>query len=348
MNDRAQTRREFTVNEGPSRWPTYEDLLLREDAPRGSSWGVFGSGDELGTINFLTPEIVLASMSTVRRGSIFNLDYPINAFDPYPTGTRSATVHHIFSTNPNHRDDYLDSFYLQSTSQVDGLRHMRHPEHGFYGGVPDYEVQVGSPTLGIQGWAEHGIVGRGVLLDVNRHLLSEGRPIDQDSGHAFTVSDLESTALAQGIEFREGDILMIRTGWAKHRLDARTSGAGNQIPRSLVCPGLSQAEETVRWLWDHHFSMAASDNIGLEALPPGRESAFRFPTEPSPERGIDHNGMIHRPLIALLGMAIGEMWALEDLADDCAQDGVYECLVVSKPLNLVGGVGSPANALAVK
>lgn len=42
------------------------------------------------------------------------------------------------------------------------------------------------------------------------------------------------------------------------------------------------------------------------------------------------------------------MWYLEDLAADCAEDGRYEFLVTSAPLNLSGGVGSPPNALAIK
>jgi hypothetical protein len=58
--------------------------------------------------------------------------------------------------------------------------------------------------------------------------------------------------------------------------------------------------------------------------------------------------MMHRPLIALLGMIIGELWKLDELAEDCAADGVYEFLLTAKPLNLKGGVGSPPNALAVK
>ncbi len=50
----------------------------------------------------------------------------------------------------------------------------------------------------------------------------------------------------------------------------------------------------------------------------------------------------------LLGVPIGEMWALEQLANDCAQDRVYEFLLTSAPLNKLGGVGPPPNALAVK
>jgi hypothetical protein len=58
--------------------------------------------------------------------------------------------------------------------------------------------------------------------------------------------------------------------------------------------------------------------------------------------------MMHRPLIALLGLIIGELWKLDELARDCAADGRHEFLVTAKPLNLLGGVGSPPNAMAVK
>lgn len=58
--------------------------------------------------------------------------------------------------------------------------------------------------------------------------------------------------------------------------------------------------------------------------------------------------MMHAPMIALLGLTIGEQWNLDGLAVDCAQDGVWECFVGAKPLNLIGGVGSPANAFALK
>jgi len=58
--------------------------------------------------------------------------------------------------------------------------------------------------------------------------------------------------------------------------------------------------------------------------------------------------MLHRPLIPLLGMPMGELWALDELAADCASDGVYEFLLTCKPLIVRGGAGSPPNATAVK
>jgi hypothetical protein len=58
--------------------------------------------------------------------------------------------------------------------------------------------------------------------------------------------------------------------------------------------------------------------------------------------------MLHWPLIALLGMHLGELWRLDELADECAADGRYEFMLVAKPLNLLGGFGSPANAVAIR
>lgn len=98
-------------------------------------------------------------------------------------------------------------------------------------------------------------------------------------------------------------------------------------------PGLLPAESTARWLWDQHVAAVVSDNPALEMLPVDMTSPGTF---------------LHFRLIGLLGIAIGELFDLDALADDCARDGVYEGLLAAAPLNKVGGSGSPANALAIK
>jgi len=105
------------------------------------------------------------------------------------------------------------------------------------------------------------------------------------------------------------------------------------IPGNFAA-GLAQSEEMCRYLWDHHVSAVAADNVGLEVWPPqGTPGPFRF---------------LHNVLIGQFGLAIGELWWLADLAADCADDGVYEMFLCSSPLNLPGGIGSPANAIAIK
>ena len=119
------------------------------------------------------------------------------------------------------------------------------------------------------------------------------------------------------------------------------------LPSALKSSGLLQARETVAGLWDHQIAVAASDNAGLEAIPSVAQSAFVSMRDQAAGADPIHAGLMHPTLIALLGLCIGELWDLEALATDCAATGVYECMVSCKPLNLTGGVGSPANAIAI-
>lgn len=327
--------------------PAYRELLARTDGPPGSSWGVFGPDDQLGTLNFLTEEATARAAGLVSSGRVYNLDYPLNTFVPSIAGTRPATEHHMFANNRNHRDDWLDSFYLQSTTQIDGLRHMRHPRYGFYGGVKDEAVEVGRAELGIQLVAEKGIVGRGVLIDLPRYFGAAGRDYDITTNQMIWPADLDAALAAQRVALESGDILLLRTGWSGYYLDL-SPRERERFRQGMRAPGLGQSPEMVEYLWDHQVAMVASDNAGVEAHPVNPGSGFVIPGEEIPERGPSHNGMLHRPLIALLGLLLGECWKLDELAEACAADGKYEFLLTAKPLNLIGGVGSPANAMAVK
>ena len=108
-------------------------------------------------------------------------------------------------------------------------------------------------------------------------------------------------------------------------------GSVRPEPSGLQAPGLDGARETAAWLWDQGISAVGADNHALEALHVLREEGFQ-----------------HRRLLPMLGIAIGEYFDLEELALDCAADGVYEFMLVSSPLNLPGGGGSPPNAYAIK
>ena len=49
-----------------------------------------------------------------------------------------------------------------------------------------------------------------------------------------------------------------------------------------------------------------------------------------------------------MGLLLGELWFLEDLAADCANDGQYDFLLAAQALPIAGGCGSPVNPIAVK
>ena len=321
------------------RLPTYAELLARDDAPPGSSWHVFGRDDELGTLNLLDEQRTRCAAALVRRGRVFNLDYEIGAFAPPVSPNRRAARHTMLSRHDGQvRDDRLDDFYLQVSSQIDGLRHHRHPVHGFYGGVPDEAVDVGSPALGVQHAATKGITGRGVLLDVAGHLRRIGHPLDLREAEPISTATLDEVAEAQGVEFETGDILLVHTGWARHAVETLDPDEKAALSTRRRFCGLEQSRETLAWIWDHHFAVVAGDTVAVEVMPSVDTSPFTGNVA----------RMMHPDLIALLGVHLGELWKLDELAADCARDGVYEFLVTAKPLNLVGGVGSPPNALAIK
>lgn len=327
---------------------SYRELLDRTDAPAGSSWGLFGDGDEIGTLNFLTPDCVRRAAGLVERGVVFNLDHRLDAFDPPIARHRHRPRHTIFSNSAHHRDDHVDAFYPQASSQIDGLRHFRHPEHGFYNRAPDSAIGPGTPTLGINRFAERGIVGRGVLLDVDRHLVRRGRALDHRAGEAFPAALLDEVARAQAVAIEPGDILLMRTGWLVFYFDTLTAAERTALPANLVSPGLVQSHETLAWLWDHSVAVAASDNAGLEAIPAIAESPFFTAAARAAGANPIHAGLMHPTMIGLLGLVIGELWDLEALAADCVATGTWDFMVVAKPLNLLGGVGSPANAVAIR
>src|SRR5258708_2919821 len=319
--------------------PKYSDLMANKDTPIGSSWNVFGPGDDVGAVNFLTPERVRRAAGLVKKGKSFNLDYAINEFSPPTAHTRKNATHTIFAMHERVRDDYIDGLYLQSTSQIDGLRHAGHPDHGFYGGVKPSEIQVGTERLGINRWADKGIVGRGVVLDVERYMAAQGAPLNHAVGGAFSVEQLDRVAESAKVGFEDGDILILHTGWCRYYFQDLNDEQRAAIPHNdIISVGIPQSREMLEWLWDHRFSAIVTDTIAVEARPtvPGSPFTSSFTV------------MMHQDLIGLLGFCLGELWRLDELAADCADDKVYECMVVAKPLNVVGGVGSPPNAFALK
>jgi kynurenine formamidase len=236
--------------------------------------------------------------------------------------------HNVFEILPGYLDETLDDFAPQLSSQWDSLRHVRSPD-GFYNGLVDDEHALDSKTaLGIDKVAEAGIIGRGVLLDVAEHLASTGDAIEPNARREVPTSVLDEVAEAQGVAIREGDILLVRFG-----VDAflrRLIAAPGSVEMKYEAPGLVQDESTLEWLWDHHVAAVCADNIAVEVTPP---------------RGPDTR--LHPALLGLFGLAMGELFDLVDLSRECRARQRYEFAFVAKPFRLTGGVGSPANAMAI-
>ena len=308
--------------------PRYRDLPLLANGVR-SGWGVFGPDDSVGLMNLVTAESAAHAATLVRRGAVFPLDLPLDAIDP-PFFQRGRARHRVLERRPGFGlDDVIDNYFPQAGSQWDSLGHVPWERNTFYNGATSAEVIAGQRNT-IDHWARRGIVARGVLLDVADAVAAAG---GAGESTPVTVGMLEAARAAAGLEFRSGDILLVRTGFLRWYGEQDAETRERQALRvGITTPGLEHSEAMVEYLWDAHVAGVASDTAGLEV----------FPTEDGPFGGL------HPILIGQFGMALGELWSLDALAADCAADGVFEFMLVSAPLNVPGGIGSPANATAIK
>lgn len=317
----------------PEKLPAYDELPIKPHYPPHSAWGVFGDEDQIGTLNLLTPERVREAARLVRTGQVFALNWELELPNP-PLFGREALNHTIKRRRKNVHDDVYGNFNTQSSTQWDGLTHYGHQQYGFYNGVTEAQVTGDENTRnGIEQWARRGIAGRGVLIDYLRFARHHGLDFAPGKRSPIMAEQIEAAAQWQGVKFQTGDILLLRTGWIEwycalspqQKIDLAQPGA-------LTIGGLEQCEESLRFLWNHHFAAIASDNPDFEAFPPA-----------NPEEGL-----MHGTIIGLWGMPIGEMFNLDALALACEQDRRYEFFFTSAPLNKRGGVASPPNALAIK
>ena len=309
---------------------TAEILALGE---RLRTWGDFGDDDEKGALNHITAEHRVAAARLVQRGAVFSLALlitdgtgpmgtnPVGRFNPlhHMTATGDRTGPLDMGAGTDFTDDVL-VIGCHSTTHWDALSHIYYGDT-LYNGFPASDVGPrGATHMGID--KVHGdFVGRGILLDLPRFKgLTALEP-----GYAIVPDELTACAEHHGVTIGAGDILLIRTG-ALTRVRNNDWKDFHATPR----PGLHYS--TVEWMVNHRIAAVAADNNGVEA--------------PSTLRGV--RNPLHMLALRDAGIHLGEFWNLESLAEDCAQDGRYECMLVAQPLRIEGGVGSPLNPLAFK
>ncbi|MEO6238740.1 MAG: cyclase family protein [Vicinamibacterales bacterium] len=307
---------------------------MSDDAKRLHNWGRWGSADEIGTANYITPETIVAAAQLVRRGAVFSCAIPLDEKGPVYPGrqppkhlmTLSGADYHaglrsMGAEGIKFADDYLFAA-LQCSTQWDALSHAWYGNQ-LYNGFAETEVRgTGARKLGIEKLHRH-FVGRGVLLDLPRAINGGER---LQPGYAVTADDLDRAVTHAATDVRRGDILLIRTGHLPWYYTLK-----NKAEFWKAAPGLGKA--TVPWLHAHEVAAVAVDNITVE-VQPAEDPANHLP--------------LHGALLRDLGMTLGEMFDLDPLAADCAADGVYQCLFVAQPLRIPGAVGSPINPLAIK
>lgn len=148
----------------------------------------------------------------------------------------------------------------------------------------------------------------------------------------MTVDDLDEVARYQSVELRDGDILIIRSGFTAWHDSADSKEQTASLDKGAFI-GVEASMKSVKWLWNHHFAAVAGDSLGFEVCP----APF----------GVEGRVCLHEWLLTHWGTPIGELWNLEKLAEACAGAKRWSFFFTSAPLNVFGGVGTTPNAIAI-
>ena len=313
-----------------------------------TNWGKWGKDDQLGTMNYITPQSIVAAAGLVRDGRSYSLAAPMGngslAVDPAYLLIMMQTGQGA-NTDPEKPLWLMDwmALPLHGTTHWDGLGSV-------FGGGKIYNGYDAEASVTPQGALKNGIqnlrskvVARGVLLDIAR---LKGTNI-LAPGYVITPADLEAAARNQKVEFRHGDMLLIRTGWIRTFYPPPPRGATNPAIALMERreklrgpqPGIGWA--VTQWLKEHRTAAVAVDNFHGEVVPP-EPDAIRHVGFPDFDKPVNYE------LIRNQGMIIGKLFQLDALAAACDRDGVYEFMFAAAPLNIPFATGSPINPQAIK
>jgi kynurenine formamidase len=287
-----------------------------------NNWGRWGDDDELGTLNLITPENVRHAAACVRTGKAFSLGLPLSSDGPQTGGVpgRINPIHLMTMVNQAYghvafSDDAV-AMGLQCATHWDALTHASYDGRIYNDFGADTITASGAERCGIDKVTR--LVTRGVLVDVAR-----AKGVERlEPNYAITTQDLDD---AMRVDVGPGDVVLIRTG----QMQLLTEGNKRKYGYPSPGPGM----DAVRWFHGHDVAAVATDTLAFEAVP-GEIEGFLFP--------------VHVLALVEMGMLQGQNFVLDELAEDCAADGVYEFLLEATPEPFVGAVGAPVQPVAIK
>jgi len=267
-----------------TKFPTRHELPKIPDAPDQAAW-VWGKDDYLGRLNLLTPTRVAAAAKEIKTGDIVPVNLPLHVPEQ-PAFGREKFEHKIKALLENVAYDDLYNMNTQSGTQWDGFRHFAHVStQQFYNGAKGSDVVGPNANLkcSIHHWAEHGIAGRGVLLDYRGYAEAHGIQYDPYDTHSITYDELAKCGKWQGLDIRPaaqggdikiGDMLFVRSGWVQQyyaktpaeraRLALRGHAGNSEVGKYA---GVAQEQKILDWLHDCYFAAVAGDAPAFEAWP---------------------------------------------------------------------------------
>jgi kynurenine formamidase len=290
-----------------------------------SSWGRWGTDDERGALNYLTPARVLEAARLVRTGETVTLSLPMNTRlgidNPAPVDHRMTMLgdEDIGSGTLRFAKDYVGADYHNpSHTHIDAFCHVAF-DGALYNGKPSASLTPEGATADAIDVLKDGLIGRGVLLDVPRL-----RGVAWlDPGEHIFPDEIEGCERKQGVTVAEGDILLVRTGHARRHAELGP--------------------------WDTDSAKAGLHPTCVPLLAERRIAALgsdgNSDTTPSTTEGIDFP--IHALTLNAMGVHLLDYLQFEDLVTVCEREGRWEFLFLAAPLRVIGGTGSPVNPIAI-
>jgi kynurenine formamidase len=301
--------------------PTRDEVLEYLHGAR-RNWGRWGPDDQVGTINLITPERRLAAAAEVRTGRTVSLSRPFPT-EPGPGNPFPAERFMYTSPMPcgggSAGDYYALRYHGAEATHIDALCHAWDDEGMWNGRSPEQEIHLDGSSWGDVDQWQHGIVTRGVLMDVPAHRGTENVTLE-DPVHGWELAQI---AGAQGVTIEPGDALVVYSGrdnwqrshpewhaWEKHR------------------PGLHAS--CLPFLRDNDVSVLCWDLGDFHPI--------------SEEYGLSWG--VHGAIFAY-GLALVDHCALEPLVAACRSERRCTFMLTIAPLRVPRGTGSPVNPIAM-
>ena len=331
-----------------------------EQRPSGSNWGDFGVDDQRGRLNLLTPErahschrgsayreIVLPELPDLPGGNVLSPSRHPPRRDPTVRTHSLPSVNYPLSTDfPGYTDvecDEVVTIYTQYSTEWDALAHMGQyfdadgdgtAEMVYYNGYragvdiigADIDGGPAARALGIEKMAETCVQGRGVMVDLHAHFGSDWRAVDYD--------DFMSVLEKDRVIIEEGDMLCVHSGYGEAvvRMNGRPDA---RVLHHSHCALDGRDERLLRWIDNSGLAVLISDNFAVEAFPSKPGAGDHFAGLP-----------LHEACLFKLGIHLGELWYLTELASWLRRSGRSRFLLTAPPLRLPGGFGSPVTPVA--
>ena len=293
----------------------------------------WGADDVIGAMNLITPAAILKALALVKQGKVYDLSHVLDQDMPVPGfhGSYFANTQYTLENGVEWHDRFIGkmnngysaqnlrlSMSDHSGTHIDQLNHVgelqENGEFLVYNGIRNLDIidSFGTKKLGIEHMPP--LIGRGVLIDVAGYKGVDYLPI----GYSISPQELDDTLLSQNVVVREGDTVLVNTGWGRHWQDTAKILLGE--------PGLGKA--CADWAVDKNIVSWGVDQFATDPIP------FELEGEALP---------MHIAMLTKSGIRLIENIYMEEIV----RDKIYEFCIIGAPLKFKGGTGSPIRLLAL-